>query len=260
MAEIAVKKEPDIRFKGFLNDWRDIPVGDLIQDYVERTVVKNQYPVLTSSQQNGIVKQKDYFANRQVTTDENIGYFVIPKGFFSYRSRSDNGLFVFNRNDIIENGIISYYYPVFRVKDCDSDFFLRRINFGVQRQLSMAAEGTGQLVLAHYQFKKIVSSYPAISEQIKIGSYFREIDRLIVLHQRKHEKLEVLKKAMLQKMFPNPFATAPEIRFKGFSEDWRVRTLSKFATKVTEKNVFKELYQTSNKLFRKKNKETFYIG
>lgn len=59
-----------------------------------------------------------------------------------------------------------------------------------------------------------------LTEQTKIGEYFRELDRLIGLHQRKHDKLVTLKKAMLQKMFPQPGATTPEIRFKGFSGEW----------------------------------------
>lgn len=61
---------------------------------------------------------------------------------------------------------------------------------------------------------------PEFREQTKIGGYFWELDRLIGLHQRKHDKLVTLKKAMLQKMFPQPGATTPEIRFKGFERDW----------------------------------------
>lgn len=85
---------------------------------------------------------------------------------------------------------------------------------------------------------------PCQKEQTKIGGYFRELDRLIGLHQRKHEKLVTLKKAMLQKMFPQPGATTPEIRFKGFSGEWGQRSLSKLANKVTEKNVAKEHSET----------------
>lgn len=59
-----------------------------------------------------------------------------------------------------------------------------------------------------------------LAEQAKIGEYFRELDSLIGLHQRKHDKLLALKKAMLQKMFPQPGTNAPEIRFKGFTGDW----------------------------------------
>ena len=57
-------------------------------------------------------------------------------------------------------------------------------------------------------------------EQTQIGAYFKSLDRMIGLHQRKHDKLVTLKQAMLQKMFPQDGATTPEIRFKGFEGDW----------------------------------------
>ena len=90
------------------------------------------------------------------TTNDSIGYYVLPYGYFTYRSRSDTDVFVFNRNNIIDRGIISYYYPVFLPKHCDSNFLLRRLNHGIKKQLSMAAEGTGQKVLAHNKFKNMV--------------------------------------------------------------------------------------------------------
>ena len=151
-------------------------------------MTQNQYPVLTSSQQQGIVLQEDYFADRQVTTGNNVGYYVLPKGYFTYRSRSDTDVFVFNRNNIVDKGIISYYYPVFAPKSCDSNFLLRRLNHGIKKQLSMAAEGTGQKVLAHAKFKNMVVDVPSQSEQEKIGTILEELDTLITLHQREHIK------------------------------------------------------------------------
>ena len=192
---------PEIRFKGFTDAWEQRKVGELIEDYIEKTTVQNQYPVLTSSQQQGVVFQEDYFADRQVTTNDNIGYYVLPYGYFTYRSRSDTDVFVFNRNNIIDKGIISYYYPVFLPKDCDSNFLLRRLNHGIKKQLSMAAEGTGQKVLAHNKFKNMVVDVPEIEEQQKIGLYFESLDHLITLHQRELEKLQSIKKALLEKMF-----------------------------------------------------------
>ena len=192
---------PEIRFKGFTDLWEQRKVGTLIEDYTEKTVTQNQYPVLTSSQQQGIVLQEDYFADRQVTTDNNVGYYVLPKGYFTYRSRSDTDVFVFNRNNIVDKGIISYYYPVFAPKSCDSNFLLRRLNHGIKKQLSMAAEGTGQKVLAHAKFKNMVVDVPSQSEQEKIGTILEELDTLITLHQRKLEKLQNIKKSCLEKMF-----------------------------------------------------------
>jgi type I restriction enzyme S subunit len=233
---MAKQNKPAIRFKGFTDAWEQRKVGELIEDYIEKTTVQNQYPVLTSSQQQGVVFQEDYFADRQVTTNDNIGYYVLPYGYFTYRSRSDTDVFVFNRNNIIDKGIISYYYPVFLPKDCDSNFLLRRLNHGIKKQLSMAAEGTGQKVLAHNKFKNMIVDVPEIEEQQKIGLYFESLDHLITLHQRKYDKLQVLKKAMLEKMFPKNGSSVPEIRFKGFTDAWEQRKFSELYAKSSEKN------------------------
>ena len=163
---------PEVRFPGFTAAWEQRKVGEVIEDYVEKTTVQNQYPVLTSSQQQGIVLQEDYFADRQVTTNDNVGYYVLPRGYFTYRSRSDTDLFVFNRNNLIDKGIISYYYPVFRPKNADSNFLLRRLNNGIRSQVSMAAEGTGQHVLAHSKLKNMELLVPSVPEQKLIGAYF----------------------------------------------------------------------------------------
>lgn len=169
----------------FLYAWEQRKVEELIEDYIEKTTIQNQFPVLTSSQQQGIVFQEDYFADRQVTTNDNIGYYVLPFGYFTYRSRSDTDVFVFNRNMLIDRGIISYYYPVFAAKNTDANFLLRRLNYGIRKQLAMAAEGTGQRVLSHSKFKKMVVSVPSLDEQLQIGKLFDSLDDLITLHQRK---------------------------------------------------------------------------
>ena len=195
------EKTPKIRFSGFTKDWEQRKVNEIIEDYIEKTTVQNQYTVLTSSQQKGIVYQEEYFSDRQVTTNANIGYYVLPRGYFTYRSRSDTNVFVFNRNDIIDKGIISYYYPVFLNKNSDSNFLLRRLNNGVELQIIMAAEGTGQHVLSHSKFKNIDIFVPYLDEQKCIGKYFESIDKLITLHQSKLEKLQKIKKSMLESMF-----------------------------------------------------------
>ena len=79
-------------------------------------------------------------------------------------------------------------------------------------------------------------------EQKKIGDYFRNLDHLITLHQRKYEKLSNIKKSMLEKMFPKNGSNVPEIRFKGFTEAWEQRKLGDVATEmVAGGDVCKEL-------------------
>ena len=66
---------------------------------------------------------------------------------------------------------------------------------------------------------------PNYNEQCAIGLYFKKLDNLITLHQRKYDKLTNVKKSMLEKMFPKNGSNVPEIRFKGFSDAWEQRKL-----------------------------------
>ncbi|MCC2166273.1 restriction endonuclease subunit S [Gallintestinimicrobium propionicum] len=221
--------KPTIRFKGYQDDWEQRKLGDVVEDYVEKTTVEDQYPVLTSSQRKGIVLQDDFFAGDRVNQNGNIGYFIIPRGYFAFRSRSDNDVFVFNRNDAVDMGIISYFYPVFKPRGVDSDFLLRRLNYGLEDQIKINSEGTGQHVLSLKKFKNMIGLFPSYEEQKKIGSYFSQIDHLITLHQRKCDETKRLKKYMLQKMFPQNGEKVPEIRFSGFTDDWEQRKLGDVA-------------------------------
>ena len=72
--------------------------------------------------------------------------------------------------------------------------------------------------------------FPSVSEQFAIGASFNALDSLITLHQRKHDKLVQLKKSMLDKMFPKPGETEPEIRFAGFTDPWEQRKLGEVAS------------------------------
>ena len=65
-----------------------------------------------------------------------------------------------------------------------------------------------------------------MDEQRRIGAFFDHLDSLITLHQRKYDKLCVLKKSMLDKMFPKGGSLYPEIRFAGFTDPWEQRKLS----------------------------------
>ena len=67
---------------------------------------------------------------------------------------------------------------------------------------------------------------PRYAEQQQIGAFFKQLDHLITLHQRKFEKLTNVKKSMLEKMFPQNGSSYPEIRFKGFTDPWEQRKFS----------------------------------
>ena len=71
---------------------------------------------------------------------------------------------------------------------------------------------------------------PSLAEQRRIGAFFDRLDSLITLHQRKYDKLCVLKKSMLDKMFPKGGSLYPEIRFAGFTDPWEQRKLGEVAS------------------------------
>lgn len=122
-------------------------------------------------------------------------------------------------------------------------------------------------LLQNEDFVKLVldrctgTSYPAINsndladidvnipinnlEQQRIGDYFRNLDSLITLHQRKYDKLTKVKKAMLEKMFPKNGSLYPEIRFKGFTDAWEQRKFSELTEIRSASRVHKEEWQSS---------------
>ena len=127
----------------------------------------------------------------------------------------------------------------------DGDFFLYSF-FGKAIQ-DFINESAGIGTVGTYTIesgKKTPISLPEMKEQQQIGAYFRNLDHLITLHQRKYDKLQVLKKAMLEKMFPKNGSSVPEIRFKGFTDAWEQRKLSEIAGKVTEKNTGLQYVET----------------
>ena len=90
--------------------------------------------------------------------------------------------------------------------------------------------GTRQRISRNNLAEIIVPTPCNIAEQAKIGAYFSQLGHLITLHQRKYDKLQNIKKSMLEKMFPKNGSNVPEIRFSGFTDPWEQRKLGEVAT------------------------------
>lgn len=232
-------KKPGIRFKGFTDDWEQRKLGDV----VERVTRKNQDLVsqlpLTISAQYGLIDQNMFFDKRVASKDVS-GYYLIYNGEFAYNksTSSDAPWGAIKRLDRYENGVLSTLYIVFKIKNeevINSDFLVTYYNTCNWHKdiKAVAAEGArnhGLLNIAPADFFKTELMLPQdIEEQKKIGSYFKLIDHLITLHQRKYDKLVMSKKSMFEKMFPKNGQTKPEIRFSGFTDDWEQRKLGKVA-------------------------------
>ena len=110
--------------------------------------------------------------------------------------------------------------------------------FVVGTKTGSTLTGLPQKTMVTFEF-----TAPNIQEQQKIAGYFRNLDNLITLHQRKFEKLTNVKKSMLEKMFPQNGSSYPEIRFKRFTDPWEQRKLGKIGSVSMCRRIFKE--QTS---------------
>ena len=195
---------PEIRFKGFTDAWEQRKLGDNIVEYTEVTTENNQYPPLTSSRK-GIFLQTEYFAGNQIASDDNTGYNIVPYGYFTYRHMSDDEVFHFNINDIVEKGIVSTLYPVFTTdENLDSRYLQYQLNYGHEfaKFAILQKQGGSRTYMYLNKLRQLHLTMPNhVEEQKAISSFFMNLDHLITLHQRELEKLKNLKKACLEKMF-----------------------------------------------------------
>lgn len=216
-------------------DWKESPIGEYIREYTEKTTIPNQYPVLTSAR-TGLMLQTDYYSNRQVTTEDNVGYNILPYGYITFRSRSDDGRFRFNENRIIERGVISYFYPVFSFsEEVCHEYMLYLLNFSIYRRMYPYAEGTAQQVLSLKKLGQLKYSLPLVAEQKKIAEILSTQDKTIELQGRKIEELKRFKQGCLERMFPRKGQKVPETRFPGFTGDWEQRKAKELFVSTADK-------------------------
>ena len=133
------------------------------------------------------------------------------------------------------------YYAGFliraRIKEkYDTEFvFQNTLTDRYNKYIAVTSQRSGQPGVNAQEYAEFEIKAPKKEEQIKIGTYFRNLDHLITLHQRKLDKLKDVKKSMLSKMFPKEGETVPEIRFAGFTEPWEQRKLGEVFKEYSKK-------------------------
>jgi len=187
------------RLKGFEKEkWKEIHLCEIIEEYKETTNSDNEYEVLTSAKR-GLLLQKDYFGTNRITGRDNSGFNIIPPGYITYRSRSDDGVFTFNQNNFNFSGIISIYYPVFKIVNASCKFFVEFCNFH-QTSFKKYSVGTSQLVLSMNDLKSAKFYFPNQNEQIAIAKVLKTVDKEIQLLKSKTDKLREQKKGLMQQL------------------------------------------------------------
>lgn len=236
------KQIPEIRFKGFDEEWEQRKLGKV------------------ASLQNGYAFKSDFFidepSNYVVLTPGSVhvgGGFQHGKGRFYNINGEFPEKFIFKPGDIFltmtdltptaqalgypavvpDDGLVYLHnqrlgkLTSFKV---DKSFLLQLLRTdNYHNEIASTASGT---TVRHSSSKKILSyvlSIPARQEQTKIGKFLSQLDQTISLHQRQLESTKKLKKSMLQKMFPKNDERVPEIRFPGFTDDWEQRKLGEVA-------------------------------
>jgi len=186
-------------FKDFPG-WNCEPLAVYIEEFRKKSTTPDEYEVLTSSR-IGLVRQRDYYNTNRITERENVGFNVIPPGFMTYRSRSDDELFFFNVNRLGITGIISVYYPVFTIKNGSNEFFSYLFT-RFSEYIGKNSVGNAQKVLSLNALKKIALPVPTLSEQNEIASILISCDKLIAIQNSKLAALRLHKKGLLQDLFP----------------------------------------------------------
>ena len=212
------------------NEWNETPLENCLVEYKEKTTMANQYPMLTSARA-GLMLQSDYYSGHQVTTDDNVGYNVLPRGYVTFRSRSDDGRFKFNENNIIDKGIISYFYPVFSFNNhVDHKYMLFLLNETIYRQMFPYNEGTAQMVLSFNKLKSLQYFIPPLSEQKKIAEILATQDRVIELKEKLIAEKQSLKKYLMSVLLGDDFKKP--FKLNGVTIDkkkWEKSTIGKIS-------------------------------
>ena len=218
---MAERRVPRIRFKGFEEDWEQRKVSELADRYDNlRVPVAEKLRVRGTTPYYGANGIQDYV--RGFTHD---GEFVLvaedgANDLKNYPVQYVNGRIWVNN-----------HAHVLQAKDKIAD--TRFLGYAVSRaDIEAILVGGGRAKLNAEVLMRLALILPGRTEQIRLASFLVGIDSLLSLHQRKLEKLKILKKAMLEKMFPKNGAKVPEIRFSGFTEDWEQRKLKELANRV----------------------------
>ena len=227
------KKVPKLRFPGFTDVWEQRKFGDLYKKVNE----KND---LSFTKDRVISVANMYFKNSDdIRSDESYmkTYNIFRKGDIAFegnRSRHFSyGRFVENT---IGDGIVSHVFDVFRpMTEFDLNYWKYAIhNERIMGPILMTATTSSTMMtnLVAKDFLKRVTLVPSVSEQNQIGSFYKQLDNLIILHQRKLSDVQKLKSGLLQKMFSKNGESTPEIRFPEFNNAWEQRVLGEVVTRA----------------------------
>ena len=256
------KKSPQLRFEGFTDDWEerklseiaDIMDGDRGKNYPNGDDFSETGHTLFMSATN-VTKNGFKFDETQYISEEksdSLGNGKIIEDDLILTSRGTVGnlaLYDADAKRQIPFARINSGMLILRKKQNESaEFVLQYLKSLVGiKQLNLISFGSAQPQITKKDISKYKVQIPNFDEQTKIGTFFKQLDTLITLHQRKLDLLKEQRKGYLQKMFPKTGEKIPELRFAGFADDWEERKLSSMTNYKNGKS-HEDKQSTSGKL------------
>lgn len=228
-----MSRVPRIRFKGFEEDWEQRKLGEMVEFYNgdrssrypnDSDMVFDGIPFINAGDlvlgrvkldtTNKITEEKyNQLSGAKIQCGDIIYCLRGTLGKNAFVDNFDIGTIASSLVDIRPQKIVGKY--LFQVLNSDIEYSQRILN----------DEGAAQPNLSAKNLYLFDIPIPRDAEQIKIAEYLELLDHLITLHQRKLEKLKIIKKSMLENLFPQNGEKTPKIRFSGFTKDWEQRKL-----------------------------------
>ena len=229
---MSEKKVPAIRFRGFEDDWeqrKSVDIADYSKGngYSKSDLTENGTPIILY----GRLYTKYQFAIDEVDT------FATPKDGSIYSqgneviipASGETAEDIARASAVEKSGILlGGDLNILRPFNFINPLFLALTisNGEPQKELAKKAQGKSVVHIHNSDIQEVTVSFPIRAEQDRIVAVFRSLDNLITLHQRKLEKLKIVKKSMLVNCFPKNGEKVPKFRFSGFTGDWEQRKLS----------------------------------
>ena len=218
------RRVPELRFKGFVDDWEQRKLGEVFFQTSKYVNPKESNLELWSlTVENGLTPKTERY-NREFLVKKEDQFKSVDHNEFIYNPMNMT-LGAVDLNLTGKTVAVSGYYITMLSKDgFDSKYFSIWLKSPLAIKM-YKLYATGSLIeRQRVQFptlSQIKSSVPQIEEQTKIGSFFKQLDDTIALHQRKLTLLKQLKQTYLKQIFPQNKENMPALRFAGFSEPWK---------------------------------------
>ena len=215
---------PAIRFKGFSDTWEQRKLGEVAK-YRNGKAHEN---CIDESGKYIVVNSKFVSTNGTVIKHSNMQNEPLAQNEIAFvLSDVPNGRAIARTFLVEENDKYTLNQRIAGITSSENTYpYFLHILMNRHPYFLAFDDGVKQTNLSVSDVLNFETYYPEYEEQKQIGEYFRNLDRLITLHQRKYDKLTNVKKSMLEKMFPQNGSNVPEIRFKGFTEAWEQRKVS----------------------------------